>query len=178
MALQKEEFIINTSRLGLRELQKNDFEALCVFLQDIQVMYAWEYAFSDEQVREFICSQQQRYQKDGFGYYAAVEKQTGRMIGCIGPLMEHIQGEDFYGLGYILSREAWGKGFATEGAGACMEHLFRAFHAPKVVAEIRPENRASVAVAQRLGMRKEGEFVKIVQGKQMPHAVYVKYANG
>ncbi len=47
-------YLIETERLGLRELALEDFAALCVFLQDLDVMYAWEYAFSDEQVREFI----------------------------------------------------------------------------------------------------------------------------
>ncbi len=90
--------------------------------------------------------------------------------------MEHINGEDFYGLGYILAKEAWGQGYAFEGAKACMEHLFKKYHADKVVAEIRPENTASVHVAEKLGMKVESVFTKIVNGKQMPHAVYVKHA--
>ena len=61
------QYIIETQRLRLRELQREDFDALCPFLQDIDVMYAWEYAFSEEQVREFISNQQKRYQADGFG---------------------------------------------------------------------------------------------------------------
>ena len=84
------QYIIETKRLGLRELEQEDFGALCLFLQDIEVMYAWEYAFSDEQVREFISNQQKRYEVDGFGYYAAVEKESDKVIGCMGPLMEQV----------------------------------------------------------------------------------------
>ena len=45
-----------------------------------------------------------------------------------------------------------------------------------MIAEIRPENEASVRVAERLDMKKESQFIKLVKGKQMPHAIYVRYA--
>ena len=170
------QYIIETQRLGLRELRQEDFDALCLFLQDIEVMYAWEYAFSDEQVREFILNQQKRYQADGFGYYAAEEKDSGKVVGCMGPLMEQIGEEKFYGIGYILGHDAWGKGYATEAGEACIQYLFENYPAQKVIAEIRPENQASVRVAERLGMKKESQFIKMVNGKQMPHAIYARYA--
>ena len=170
------QYMIETQRLRLRELQQEDFDALCPFLQDINVMYAWEYAFSDEQVREFISNQQKRYRADGFGYYAAEEKASGKVVGCMGPLMEQIDGEKFYGIGYILGRDAWGKGYATEAGEACIQYLFENYPAQKVIAEIRPENQASVRVAERLGMKKESQFIKMVNGKQMPHAIYARYA--
>lgn len=169
-------YAIETERLGLRELQREDFSALCLFLQDTRVMYAWEYAFSDEQVRSFILNQQKRYQADGFGYYAAVEKTSGKVIGCMGPLMEQIDSEKFYGIGYILGKESWGKGYATEAGEACIQYLFENYAAQKVIAEIRPENEASVRVAERLDMKKESQFIKVVNGKKMLHAIYVRYA--
>ncbi len=167
---------IETERLGLRELTSGDFCALCRFLQDRGVMYAWEYAFSAEQVLQFIQNQQKRYRKDGFGYYAAVEKQSGDVIGCMGPLMERIEGKDCYGIGYILAQGAWGKGYATEAGKASMEYLFAQHGADKVIAEIRPENEASVRVAKRLGMHEEGSVIKVVNGKKMVHVIYAKYA--
>ena len=94
----------------------------------------------------------------------------------MGPLMEQIGGEKFYGIGYILGRDAWGKGYATEAGEACIQYLFKNYPAQKVIAEIRPENQASVRVAERLGMKKENQFIKMVNGKQMPHAIYARYA--
>ena len=170
------QYIIETKRLGLRELEQEDFGALCLFLQDIEGMYAWGYDFSDEQVREFISNQQKRYEVDGFGYYAAVEKESGKVIGCMGPLMEQVDGEKFYGIGYILGKDAWGKGYATEAGEASIRYLFENYAAQKVIAEIRPENEASVRVAERLGMKRESQFIKMVKGKQMPHAIYARYA--
>ncbi|MBS6511670.1 MAG: GNAT family N-acetyltransferase, partial [Clostridiales bacterium] len=79
-------------------------------------------------------------------------------------------------IGYILGKDAWGKGYATEAGEASIRYLFENYAAQKVIAEIRPENEASVRVAERLGMKKESQFIKLVKGKQMPHAIYVRYA--
>lgn len=48
------EWILQSDRLGFRKITKDDFNNLCVFLQDIEVMYAWDHAFSDEEVNEWI----------------------------------------------------------------------------------------------------------------------------
>ena len=40
--------ILETERLYLRKLNKDDFSNLCSILQDAQVMYAYEHAFSDD----------------------------------------------------------------------------------------------------------------------------------
>ena len=37
--------ILETPRTYLRKIQRDDFEAICFILQDIDVMYAWEHAF-------------------------------------------------------------------------------------------------------------------------------------
>lgn len=73
--------IVETERLYLRELNQNDFEALCKILKDEQTMYAYEGAFCDAEVQEWLDRQILRYQKWGFGLWAVVHKQTGEVIG-------------------------------------------------------------------------------------------------
>lgn len=73
--------ILETERLMLRELDDNDFDALCAMLQDPRVMYAWERTFSDDEVRSWIARMRKRYREDGFAYWAAVEKASGAVIG-------------------------------------------------------------------------------------------------
>ena len=63
--------ILQTRRLTLRELEKEDVGALRLILQDPLVMYAWEHAFTDAEIRGWIETNQARYQKDGCGYWAA-----------------------------------------------------------------------------------------------------------
>lgn len=55
--------ILETERLYLREMKQNDFQALCRILQDEEAMYAYEGAFSDAEVQEWLDRQISRYQK-------------------------------------------------------------------------------------------------------------------
>ena len=165
-------FVIETVRLGLRRLEESDSEALSSFLGDPEVMYAWEHGFSESEVREWIIKNKKRYDRDGFSYFAATCKETGRLIGAIGPLMEDIDGAWVPGVAYIIAKKYWGQGYATEGAAACIRYLFTQFGAEKVIASIRPDNAASLRVAGKLGMIVEGQHIKFVNGREVPHLIY------
>lgn len=65
--------IIETKRLYLREMTVFDLPYLSAILQDKDVMYAYEHAFSDEEVHQWLQKQQLRYKKDGFGYGRSFE---------------------------------------------------------------------------------------------------------
>ena len=165
-------YLMETNRLALRRLVPEDEPALCRFLGNPQVMYAWEHGFSPQEVRDWISRNLARYEKDGYGYFAAVEQKSGRMVGNIGLLREPIRGEERLCLGYLLDNRYWGMGYATEGAKACLDYAFKYLIAPEVLADIRPGNTPSRRVAERLGMRAVGEFVKVYRGKEMPHLIY------
>lgn len=166
------DWVLESRRLGFRLLRAEDFELVRPILQDAEVMYAWEHAFSDDEVREWIGNNLARYAAGEPSYMAAVEKSSGRLAGLIGPLIETIDGARHMGVAYILAREFWGRGLAAEGAGACVAYAFERLGARRVIAEIRPENLPSRRVAERLGMTVEGSFVKRYRGKDMPHLLY------
>ncbi|MPM20604.1 hypothetical protein SDC9_67035 [bioreactor metagenome] len=165
-------FVIETARLGLRELEDGDVEALMPILGNPEVMYAWEHGFSEGEVREWIEKNKKRYERDGFSYFAAIDKAKGSLIGAMGPLMEDIDGDWVPGVAYIVGKEYWGQGYAPEAAAACIRYLFTRTGAEKVIASIRPDNAASLRVADKLGMQFEGLHVKFVNGKEMPHLIY------
>ena len=54
--------ILETVRLSLREMTQEDYPALCRILQDPQVMYAYEHAFSDQEVQDWLDRQLERYE--------------------------------------------------------------------------------------------------------------------
>ncbi len=162
-----------TQRLFFRKMKKNDFPLLCGILQDAEVMYAWGHAFSAEEVHDWIERNIARYHDSGCGYWLAFEKNSGECIGQLGVVPEKIYDVAHSGVGWILSREHWHKGYATEGGAACIDFAFRALNAPRVVAAIRPENAASIRVAERIGMRAQGKFDKAYNNQVMPHILYV-----
>ena len=54
------DWVVESQRLGLRPMTEDDFDSLCVFLQDAEVMAAWEHAFSDDEVRAWIAENRRR----------------------------------------------------------------------------------------------------------------------
>lgn len=164
--------VTKSPRLILREMTRKDFPLLCAMLQDPEVMDAWERTFSDNEVREWIDRNRIRYRDFGFGYWLAFDRTTGENIGQLGILPEEIEGKVHAGIGWMLQRKQWGKGYAAEGGKACLEYAFRELRVPRVIAEIRPSNHRSIRVAERLGMEPAGVYDKVVDGKIMPHRIY------
>ena len=66
-----EKIFLETERLYLREIACSDFDDLKDMLQDTEVMYAWEYTFSDAEVSEWIDKNLARYKTSGLGYFIA-----------------------------------------------------------------------------------------------------------
>lgn len=166
------DWILTSERLRFRKITIDDFEQLCVILQDAETMYAWEHAFSNNEVWEWIEKNLIRYENEGFSYFAAIEKSTNELIGIMGPLVEEVDDVKYVGIAYILNKRYWGKGYATEGAKACLDYCFNVLGVDKVIAQIRPNNLSSRKVAENLGMTIEGEFIKRYNNIDMLHLIY------
>ena len=80
--------IVETERLYMREMEQTDFDSLCNILQDEDTMYAYEGAFSDDEVREWLDRQISRYHQWNFGLWAVILKDTDEMIGQCGLTMQ------------------------------------------------------------------------------------------
>ncbi|HEY4771406.1 MAG TPA: GNAT family N-acetyltransferase [Steroidobacteraceae bacterium] len=145
---------IDTPRLLLRPPRPEDFDR-------------WAALQADPQVAHYIGGVQPRplawrgfmvmagcWSLLGFAMFSVIEKSSGCWIGRLGPW----QPEGWPGpeIGWGLVRDAWGRGYATEGAAAAMEWAFLELGWTDVIHCIAPDNHASQAVARRLGSRKRG----------------------
>lgn len=165
--------ILETERLYLRRLEQSDFDALCLILQDEETMYAYEGAFTDEEVREWLDRQLERYEKWGFGLWGVILKETGELIGQCGLTMQPWNGGEVLEIGYLFRRAYWHMGYATEAARACKKYAFEVLDADEVCSIIRDTNTASQKVALRNGMTPADTAVKHYKGVDMPHCRYV-----
>lgn len=161
-----------TERLILRKLTQSDFVDLCRILKDDEVMYAYEGAFSDDEVQAWLDRQLERYQKDGFGLNAVILKENCEMIGQCGLTMQEIPGRRVVEIGYLFQKKYWHRGYATEAAKACREYAFCDLKVDEVFSIIRDSNTASQNVAKRNGMIRRETFVKHYRGVDMPHYVF------
>lgn len=164
--------ILETERLFLREMTEEDFPALCTILQDKEVMYAYEHAFDDQEAKEWLKKQFYRYQTDGFGLWAVILKESGKMIGQCGLTLQDFEGKQVVEAGYLFAREFWNKGYATEAARGCKQYAFDKLGVKEVYSIIRDQNHASRKVALRNGMSYVGSQIKYYYGMEMPHDVY------
>lgn len=101
-------------------------------------------------------AQVERWRQLGFGWRVAVDKWTGTQLGFIalnymGEGTAHTQATD-HEIGWWLDPQAWGNGYAAEGARAVVHDAFTELNAPHLTARIMPTNDASIQVALSLGM--------------------------
>ena len=164
--------IIETHRLSLREMRQTDYLALSKILQDPDVMYAYEGAFNDVEVQEWLDKQMSRYTEFGFGLWAVILSETGEMIGQCGLTMQPYINNQVLEVGYLFQKAFWHCGYATEAAIASRDYAFDTLNTEEVFSIIRDTNIASQNVAKRIGMTVKDRFIKYYRGIDMPHYLF------
>lgn len=164
--------ILETQRLQLREMQQEDYGALCKIVQDEDVMYAYEGAFSDKEAQDWLNKVFLRYKEDGISLWAVVLKDTNEMIGQCGLLRQTWKEKPILEVGYLFQKAYWHKGYATEAARACKEYAFDVLHEKEVFSMIRDSNIASQNVALRNGMHVVDTGMTHYRGVDMLHFLY------
>lgn len=164
--------MIQSERLIFREIEESDIESIAKIMRDEGVQKVWEHYFSDDDVKEWIERRKKGYKTNGVDYLLAINKLTQEVVGQIGLLKENIDGVEVWGIGYILMSEYYGNGYATEGAKAMVDYAFNILKASKIVCDIRPINKSSIAVAKRIGMVETGIFIKKYRGMEIPHLIF------
>lgn len=90
----------------------------------------------------------------GYGLWAVEEQRSGILIGRIGCWKP--EGWPGFEVGWMLRRQSWGHGFATEGARMALKYAFDTLQLDHVISLIHPRNEPSIRVSQRLGEKLEG----------------------
>jgi len=117
--------ILKTERLFLREMDRNDYDALYRVLADSTIMQHYPFTFDESRVRDWIRRNLNRYQENRFGLWAVCLKDTGEMIGDCGLTLQNINGEMLPEIGYHIRRDCQRKGYAKEAAKAVRDWAFR-----------------------------------------------------
>ena len=95
---------IETERLLLREYTFEDFHSLYEILSDPETMAHYPKPYDENGVRRWIQWNLENYAKYGFGLWAVVLKETGKMIGDCGITMQNIDGELLPEIGYHIPK--------------------------------------------------------------------------
>ncbi|HUN27340.1 MAG TPA: GNAT family N-acetyltransferase [Steroidobacteraceae bacterium] len=143
---------IATARLTLRRPTIDDAPAVFAYASDATVTRYMSFpAHHDlEETREYIRFALLNWEEEGVGAYLL--EYDGRVIGSTGldPGGGHAAAT-----GYVLAREAWGCGYATEACRAMIE-LGRALALTRIEAQCHVDHAPSARVLEKAGMRCEG----------------------
>lgn len=142
---------LRTDRLRLRPFRRGDLDAYAAMCADEEVMrhigvggavgrdVAWR------QMALFLGE----WQLNGHGMWAVERLADSRLVGRVG-FIDSV-GWPACELGWLLARDAWGHGYATEAARAALACGREAFGIDEPISLIRPDNIRSIALAERLG---------------------------
>ncbi len=156
---QAPRLILETPRLVLREWTLADLDFLAATLGDAEVM-RWFPAVLDRAGAEaWMARILARYAKDGHAHWLTIDKATGTPVGQVGLLTQRIADVPETEVAYMIHRPHWRKGYALEAARAVRDHALVVLQKPRVISLVRPENAASRAVAEKLGMKVENEVL-------------------
>lgn len=143
-----------TPRLVLRRLTLGDLDAVAAMLADPLVMRHFPRTLTRRESEAWLLRNAERYGRDGTGLFAVTL--DGTWIGDCGLVLRQVDAEEVLELGYHFSRAAWGHGYATEAAAACVALARDTVPELPVVAFIRSANATSRRVATRLGFTVRG----------------------
>ncbi|QND50244.1 GNAT family N-acetyltransferase [Rhizobium lusitanum] len=116
----------------------------------------WTLEKAEERLKSWFGEQA----RDGVTKYKMLRRDDGRFIGRAGfSRFQEERGRGEFELGYSLSREVWGNGYATEIAGALADWFFTRGIAKRFIAFTHPENAASQRVLRKIGMQESPSIV-------------------
>jgi len=145
---------LHTARLVLRPITHDDVDAFAEVCADVRVMrhigdgqpLGWEACVRTVERLE------RQWAEQGRGWWAATLHE--RVVGWVG-----FRAEPYLGvpeMGWTFAAQVWGRGLATEAAGAALEYGFLHLGYGVVNALIRPANDTSQRLAARLGFAHMG----------------------
>ena len=147
--------LLETERLLLRQFLETDVDLYARICADPEVMrYIGDGSTQTrEQTWRSVAAALGHWVLRGYGMYAVEEKSTGTFIGRIG--LSNPEGWPGLEAGWLLGRPHWGHGYATEGAKAVVRMAYESVGATHLISLIKPENLASIRVAEKLGAIRE-----------------------
>ncbi len=143
---------LDTPRLRLRQFVEEDLDAYAAITADAEVMrFIGGSPLSREEAWRSLGYLLGHWRIRGFGLWAAEDRCSGELVGRIG--LYRPEGWPGLEVGWLVRRDRWGEGLATEGGRAALAWAFRELDADRVISVIEPANGASIRVAEKLGER-------------------------
>jgi len=153
-------YIFTSERLGFRNWDLLDLDNLFEINSNNNVMQYFPSKLTLKDSKDFIIRMHEMHTNEGFCYFAVEIIKTKEFIGFIG-LAKQTYNIDFnpsIDIGWRLHPNYWKKGFAREGAKACLHFAFNQLNISEIVSVAPLINIPSITVMKKIGMQKVKEF--------------------
>lgn len=152
--------ILRTERLILREFTAADWREVYAYQTDAEYLRFYDRdAVTERQVQAFVYMfiLWQAEEPRSKAQLAITLADTGEVIGNVG-LRRDTADHPLADMGYELSPDNWGRGYATEAARAMIDWGFGEWGVERVHAHCIAENEASARVLLKAGLRQEARL--------------------
>jgi len=134
----------------LRAFQEGDWRDLYAYYSDPEcTRYTVGKPLSEAGTWQVLAAMTGHWQMRGYGPYAVVERNTGRVLGPVG--LWYPLGWPEPEIKWALARDYWGRGYAVEAARAVRRMAGEMLPEIRLISLIQVDNRASIALAERMG---------------------------
>ncbi len=144
-----------TERILFRKIRKSDFNVWLEFHKNPSTSQHWisELESPEIECEKWYEKQFYRYKNNLGGMNALLEKESGKLIGHCGLLIQKVDKISELEIGYSLLPKFWNKGFATESAKKCRDFTFENNLSDSIISIISLTNKPSESVAIKNGMK-------------------------
>jgi RimJ/RimL family protein N-acetyltransferase len=156
---QKPKIIIETERLLLRTWTPSDVPLMALISANPVVMEHFPKTQDIKATEKLIIHINEHYNKYGYAAYAVEIKKSGEFIGFVGlnhpsfDILNFIpKGLPIVEIGWRLSLDHWGKGYATEAAKAVLDYAFTVLNLDEIISFTTIGNVKSRRVMEKVGL--------------------------
>lgn len=150
-------YVFESERLGFRRWRESDRRAFSSMNADASVMKYFPQVLTKEASDLLIDRFEEHFVEKGYGIWAVEIKENREFIGLLEINMD-VDFKKAIEIGWRLDKRFWKKGYASEGATACLEYAFNILKMNEIYSFTAVLNQPSEKVMQRIGMEKVKEF--------------------
>lgn len=152
-------YIFKSSRLGFCIWADSDLEEMYQINQDPEVMRYFPSVQTKEKTLSFIQKMQKQYDDSGYCYFKVEALATAQFLGFIGFCNQSFESPvtPCVDIGWRIRKNAWNKGYATEGAIRCLEYA-HSLGIKKMFSFAVNTNKPSIRVMEKIGMEYKINF--------------------
>ena len=158
-----------TERLQFRQVEKTDFNdwvSLFDAPESAGFLGLDPTLSKVELTQKFFDKVFYRYENNQGSMNALINKESGKLVGQCGLLIQSIDEKEYIEIGYAILPKYWGIGYATEAAIKCRDYCFKNKLSDSIISIINIDNYGSMAVAKKNGMEIE-RFIPDFKGSEI-----------